>query len=846
MNRLLLCCAFAMFLTEQVSAQLITNLASFSGANGAQPIAPLIQATDGNFYGTTTNGGSSGFGTVVKMTPAGTLTTLVSFNSNNGAYPMSGVIQGTSGELFGTTRDGGSTNLGTVFKVTLGGALTTLYSFHGTDGAHPYGGLVQGTDGNFYGTTFDGGVSHLGTIFQITAAGVLTSLAEFAQTNGATPTASLIQGTDGSFYGTTSSGGNFTTNEITYLYGTVFKFNAGTISTLMSFGPDGGALPYSSLEQGTDGNFYGTTIGPSNGTAFKMQANGTLTSTALNTDGDQPWGALVQATDGNFYGTTRQTVFQMTPGGTVTTVANITGLSSAGLLQATDGNFYGTTAFGGNQSTGSVFRVMPRPQFLVQPTSQNIFSNATLEVSASVTGIAPLNYQWRKNGVDVPGATTPSFTIAQAQPSDSGTYTLAVTNGFGASNSAPAIVSVVPSIVQFQKGTRNADGSIGLAWSADVGTTYDLQFKSSLTNAQWSTINSYAATSNTLALTIAPGANAQGFYRVSSSYNVSDPIGFVQTTLLGNSDSYVSVPFLRPAAANALVGSVASNVITATQQFPATWTANQFVYSAGTQSNNFYVRFTAGALEGRTFAITANNSSSVTVNTTSLAGVVAGDSFAIEPYWTLNSVFPGGAGVNVSPTLGNRNTEVLIPDFTTAGINLSAAKIFFYNSGLWKQTGQGAVDHGDDVLQLNANFIVRHNVSTNTTFLCVGAVPLQRWAIALRTPDGSAGDKQDSYFGITRPIAVSLDDSGLISSGAFAPSPLPGSRTDELFTFDNLTVAKNKSSSAVYFYWNNAWRRVGAGSAVFGATQVFMPGTGIIIRKGTNSASPIWTNAPTY
>ncbi len=849
MSRFLIFWVTAMLLTERASAQLITNLASFTGANGAQPIATLVQATDGNFYGTTTNRGASGFGTVFKMTPAGTLSALVSFNSNNGAYPLSGVIQGTNGDLFGTTRDGGAGAVGTVFKVTLGGALTTLYSFHDTDGAHPYGGLVQGSDGNFYGTTFDGGNLHLGTIFKITANGTLTSLAEFGQTNGANPTASLIQASAGSFYGTTSSGGNLTTNGITYLYGTVFNFSGGTITTLNSFGPDNGALPYSAVAHGNDNNFYGTTIGPGSGTAFKMQSDGTLTSTALNPDGDQPFGTLMQANDGNFYGTTRQTIFQLTPGGTVTTIANIAGVSSSGLIQAADGNFYGTTAFGGNQSTGSVFRVVPRPQFATQPASQTVYSNANVVLTASATGIAPLNYQWRKNGADIPGATVSSFTLTSAQQSDSGTYTVAVTNGFGSSNSVAAVVSVLPpTIVRFQNAIHNTDGSIGIAWSADVGTGYDLQFKSSLTNTLWSTVSSYTASSNTLALNITPGANAQGFYRVSSFYNVSDPIGFVQLTLLSNSDSYVSVPFLRPAAATALVNSISSNVVTVTQQYPATWTANQFVYSAGTQSNNYYLRFTSGGSEGRTFTITANTSSSVTLNLNgnSLAGVAASDSFAIEPYWTLNSVFPNGAGVNVSPTVGNRNTEILIPDFITAGINLSAAKIYFFNAGIWKQTGQGGIDHGDDILQLNAPLIVRHNVSTNTTLVCAGSVPLHHWNIPLRTPGGSAGDKQDSYFAIARPIPVSLDDSGLFSSGAFAASPLPGSRTDELFTFDNSVVAKNKSSSAIYFYWNSAWRRVGAGSAVFGDTQVFMPGTGVIIRKGTNIVTPIWTNTPTY
>jgi uncharacterized protein (TIGR02597 family) len=128
----------------------------------------------------------------------------------------------------------------------------------------------------------------------------------------------------------------------------------------------------------------------------------------------------------------------------------------------------------------------------------------------------------------------------------------------------------------------------------------------------------------------------------------------------------------------------------------------------------------------------------------------------------------------------------------------------------------------------------------------VGAVPIGRWNIPLRVPDGSAGNKQDSFFGLARPVTVTLDDSGLISSGAFAPSPLPGSRTDELLTFDNTSVAKNKSSSAVYYYWNSAWRRVGAGTTIVGSTPVFVPGSGVIIRKGTNIAAPIWTNAPNY
>jgi uncharacterized protein (TIGR02597 family) len=86
----------------------------------------------------------------------------------------------------------------------------------------------------------------------------------------------------------------------------------------------------------------------------------------------------------------------------------------------------------------------------------------------------------------------------------------------------------------------------------------------------------------------------------------------------------------------------------------------------------------------------------------------------------------------------------------------------------------------------------------------------------------------------------------LISSGAFVTSSLPGVHADELLSFDNSVAQRNKSSSAVYYYWSGAWRRLGFGTTNVGADQVFMPGGGIIVRKGTNSASPRWMNAPNY
>ena len=123
----------------------------------------------------------------------------------------------------------------------------------------------------------------------------------------------------------------------------------------------------------------------------------------------------------------------------------------------------------------------------------------------------------------------------------------------------------------------------------------------------------------------------------------------------------------------------------------------------------------------------------------------------------------------------------------------------------------------------------------------LGAVVLPKLSIPLRTDTSTS---QDNALALTRASAITLNNSGLISSGAFSPSPLPGNRTDELLTFDNTAVAKNKSSSAIFYYWNNAWRQVGLGSTDVGSLAVFSPGSGFIIRKATNTTGVVWKNAP--
>ena len=442
-----------------------TTLGSFNGSNGANPMSGVIQASDGNFYGTTYVGGSSSDGAVFKLTPGGTLTALCSFSGSNGQLPFSGVVQGIDGNLYGTTFSGGSSGNGTMFEATPGGMLTSLYSF-GASGSGPVAGLIQGSDQNFYGVTSDAGTSTMGTVFKITPTGSLTTLVTFTDTNGAYPEANLIVGSDGNFYGTTLDGG--TVND-----GTVFKMTSGgSLTTLCSFTGSNGQQPFrGGLLLGSDGNYYGTTreggsVG--DGTVFKMTPGGTLTTLCsfTGTNGSSPYAGVVQGADGNFYGTTYSggssgdgTVFMVTPGGSLTTIYTFTGTNGsspeAGLLLASDGNMYGTTYSGGSLGSGTVFKFTP---FFVPAT---VGSNFNYQITAlntvstyGVTGTLP-------NGLSL----NPTSGLISGIPTSSGVFsvTLTATNPYG-SSSVPFTITVkqAPSITD---GPPPSTGSIGSIYS---------------------------------------------------------------------------------------------------------------------------------------------------------------------------------------------------------------------------------------------------------------------------------------------------------------------------------------------------------------------------------------------
>ena len=334
--------------------KVLHNFHYFGGKGGAVLVAGVIFGSDGNLYGTASNNGAHGHGTVFQLTPAAngkwTENVLCDFrNSDDGNGPFADVTFDSAGHLYGTTIGGGPYGYGTVFQLTpaANGKWTekVLHNFgKGNDGATPNSGLILDTAGNLYGTTSSGGANpgcpefneSCGTVFQLTQGtnGEWTEkvLHNFGIGNdGATPDASLILDTAGNLYGTTYSGGKGT--------GTVFQLTPGANGkwiekVLYSFcsvsGCTDGANPYSGLIFDASGSLYGaTTVGGAtgDGVVFKLTpaAHGKWTEKVLHTFGEGKDGAF--------------------PGG--------------GLVFDEAGNLYGTTEAGGLTGNGTVFEIMP-------------------------------------------------------------------------------------------------------------------------------------------------------------------------------------------------------------------------------------------------------------------------------------------------------------------------------------------------------------------------------------------------------------------------------------------------------------------------------------------------------
>ncbi len=374
--------------------QTLVNFVFTGGENrGSYPLAALVLAADGKLYGTTSEGGNSGGGTVFQLTTSGVITTLVDFTfngaSNRGANPKAPLVQGNDLQLYGVTENGGTSGSGTVFKMTTAGVVTTLADFTGNSG--PMRGfqavapLLKLTDGSFLGGTEFGGNSGAGTIFNVTSSGTFTTLIDLTGSGGANRgtalTTGFLLGSDGNYYAATQYGG---VNNI----GTVCKLSPGNVFTTLSdliglTADQRGAIPYGGLVAGTDGYLYGMTTGGGTaqvGTIFKIGPDGVLrtlvefTGNGASNRGANPYGGLTWGNNGFFYGATSRgganddgTLFKVTPAGVLTTLVDFTdtGANNKGaqpygnLVLAGDSNLYGVTQQGGTGENGTIFQLNP-------------------------------------------------------------------------------------------------------------------------------------------------------------------------------------------------------------------------------------------------------------------------------------------------------------------------------------------------------------------------------------------------------------------------------------------------------------------------------------------------------
>ncbi|MGO8670964.1 MAG: choice-of-anchor tandem repeat GloVer-containing protein, partial [Capsulimonadaceae bacterium] len=508
----------------------LTTLYSFSGLDGSSPIGSLVQDNDGNFYGNTQYGGTTyvsesnpGSGAVFRITPGGTLTTLHSFTGSDGSWPNGSLVQAANGDLYGTTYDGGADGSGSVFYITPAGALTTLYSFtDADDGAEPWW-IVQGSDGNFYGTAQYGGASEVGTAFKLTTAGTLTTLYSFTGTDGEQPLA-LVQGTDTNFYGTALLGGSsnagtvfkitvssmppLTPSDVTAIAGseqvtltwtastgaTTYRVYRGTASegesaTAIATGVTTASYVNTGLTNGVT-YYYKVAALDSNGTSVQSrEVSGTpvsvpsaptgLTAAAGNAQVALSWTASTSATSYDVYRATSTGSEGSTAVGSSTTTA----YTNTGLTNGVT-YFYKVAAVNGAgtsaQSTeASATPALPAPAAPTGLTATAGNAQVALSWTAS-TGATTYNiYRGTASGAEgstatATGITTTSYTNTGLTNGVTYFYKVAAVNGGGTSaQSSEASATPEPPIPAAPTGLTAAAGNaqVALSWTASAGAT---------------------------------------------------------------------------------------------------------------------------------------------------------------------------------------------------------------------------------------------------------------------------------------------------------------------------------------------------------------------------------------
>lgn len=548
-------------------------------------VSSLVQAPDGNYYGTTSSANSTG--SIFQLTPAGQLSIFYSFTSTSSAgnTPAGPLTVGQDGLLYGLTSLGGANGVGTFYRIatTPGATPAVLYQLTAaaTD-PKQLNPILQASDGNFYGSSVIGGANNFGCVFKFSNGGGTwswTTLYSFkGGTEGGNPNGPLLEGNNGNFYGT-------------LLNGNIGLFQVSRSGAFYNTGGQPGGS-YSNLVQDSTGAVYGTFAGTTQNSAggiFKESGGSVATLYSFSggsSDGGHPMTGLILGSDGNLYGTTQQggangygTVFQATTSGVVATYYHFKstdGVSAANVLEGSDGALrvpVGTSSAGG--ATGRVITLKKSP-VRVNNALSYLPVSLTFSPSSAVAGYGSTTLSWRIPGayaltprqcvasvqggssyagvwsgkqtgtVDASGVLTGSATITlpvNSSLTTPTTYTYAL--NCGGSVAGFATLNVNPPTLSFPTSPANPNyfGPLTAGTTGSITTTLTNQFSTaapiSFTNTGLFTpgaqASDYTITSTTCGSSLAAGQQCQISFQFTAP---SVPVTTPATTLVASQYSY--------------------------------------------------------------------------------------------------------------------------------------------------------------------------------------------------------------------------------------------------------------------------------------------------------------------
>lgn len=336
-------------------------------------------------------------------------------------------------------------------------------------------------------------------------------------------------------------------------------------------------------------------------------------------------------------------------------------------------------------------------------------------------------------------------------------------------------------------------------------------------------------------VTLAPFASQSSAEEVYSQI-----VGAIALNIPEGSDVVVSFPFKQSTLFAGAATSASDGAGTITISTDSSLTANEFATGSGDFPSSHYLAIESGSLEGRTFGIVSNDAGSITIDVTD-AGVDAGDiaaddMFSVAEYWTLKTAFPSGVASIDESEPGMRTVEFILPSSSSAAGSMNAEGVYYFSEGAWRQLGKPLSYVADDLaLAPQSAFVIRNNGDQAIKSYFFGEVTEAPLAIPLAVAEN---EDLDSFVSIGRPLDVKIQDLGLQGSGVFVETTDSNDIQDKVLVYSLDETGKNKKPVGEYYYYNSAWRKVGADIGSDSGGDVVSPSMAIAVRKAKLGAVP--------